>query len=650
MTRLPALCLFCLLSANLSAAAPTQPHLSYRNVPLLQIGQSQFKDLNRNGRLDPYEDWRLAAETRADDLLAQMNLAEKAGMIMHATAMTTENPRGKGESYDLTANRQLIVEKHVASLLTRLSAHAIATFSEENNKLQELAESTRLGIPLSISSDPRNSFSPDGMSISAGKFTKWPGLLGFGAINDEKLTKRYADLVRQEYLASGIHIALSPQADLATEPRWPRIIGTFGEDPDRVKRMVKAYIEGMQNGNGGLQRNSVIAVVKHWVGYGAAQHGWDSHNAYGKYAVFPGDHLQQHIYPFTGAFEAKVAGVMPAYSVLKQVRLNGKALEPVAAGFNRTLLTDLLRGQYEFDGIILGDWLITNDCDLACREGNPNGTPHEPPGAPWGVETLTRQQRFIKGLNARLDQFGGVSDTELIIDAVQRNKLSEARLDQSVRRILIQKFSIGLFEAPFVDPIKAEKLIGNSAWQKEAQQAQIKSLVLLENKQKTLPLKKKSKVFLHNIDAEVAGALGFNVVATPEQADVAIIRIATPYEILHPSYFFASLQHEGSLDFRSGNTDYRLIRDTAQVVPTVVTIYLDRPAILSKIKQHASALVANFGIGDHALLTALMSSAGFSATLPFELPSSMKAVEEQKPDVPSDSADPLYPLGFGLTH
>ncbi|WP_200883607.1 glycoside hydrolase family 3 protein [Chelonobacter oris] len=656
MTKLTALCLFSFTTVNVFAATTAQQMLTYRTAPLLQIEQLHFKDLNRNGSLDPYEDWRLDPVTRAENLLAQMTLKEKAGTIMHGTimhgtAIITDNSNGQGQHYDLSHNRQLISDKKITSLLSRLSADSIATFAAENNKLQELAENTRLGIPISISSDPRNSFTQlDGMSVSAGKFTKWPEFLGFGAINDENITKRYADSVRQEYRATGIHIALSPQADLATEPRWPRIDGTFGENADIVKRMVKAYIEGMQNGSRGLHSGSVVSVVKHWVGYGAAQDGWDSHNAYGKYAVFPGNSLPQHIYPFTGAFEANVAAVMPAYSILKDVQLNGKAPEPVAVGFNRTLLTDLLRRQYGFEGVILSDWLITHDCSSECREGAVNHVPSLPPGAPWGVEKLTQQQRFIKALNAGIDQFGGVSNTDLIVTAVQQRRLDEARLDLSVKRILIQKFAIGLFETPFVDPEHAEAVVGNPTWRKEARKAQIKSLVLLKNQQHILPLNRKSKIFLHNIDAKAATALGFDVVTTPEKADAAVIRIATPYEILHPTYFFGARQHEGSLDFSSDNTDYQLIRNTARIVPTVVTVYLDRPAILGNIQAHASALVANFGISDEALLAALVSQADFSGKLPFELPSSMKAVAEQLPDVPSDSHAPLYHIGFGLPH
>lgn len=650
MSRLTALCLFSFASCSLLAeAAIIQPKLTYRQMPILQFGKWHFKDLNRNGTLDPYEDWRLDAETRADDLLSQMSLQEKAGTLMHATAITPQSISGQGEHYDLEANRRLIQDKKITSLLTRLYADSAATFSSENNKLQEIAESTRLGIPISISSDPRNSFAKlDGMNVAAGQFTQWPEFLGFGAINDPELTRQYADSVRQEYLASGIHIALSPQADLATEPRWPRIDNTFGENAEAVSQMVNAYVDGMQHGSRGLRLGSVVSVVKHWVGYGAAQDGWDSHNAYGKYAIFPANNLAQHIEPFLGAFAANVASVMPAYSILKDVQINGKPLEPVAVGFNRTLLTDVLRNQYGFDGVILSDWLVTNDCGQECQEGEKHGTPSLPPGAPWGVEKLPLQQRFLKALDAGVDQFGGVSNTDLIIKAVQQHKLSEARLDQSVKRILLQKFKIGLFEAPFVDPKRAAVIVGNKKAKKEAQKAQMKSLVLLENKNQTLPLKKKSKVFLHSVDANVAAALGFKVVATPEEADIAIIRIATPYEILHPSYFFGARQHEGALDFSSDNTDYRLIKNTAAVVPTVVSIYLDRPAILSNIQPHTAALVANFGVSDHALLSALLSSADFSGKLPFELPSSMQAVKEQQPDLPSDSQNPLYPIGFGL--
>src|SRR2546426_12023111 len=176
-------------------------------------------------------------------------------------------------------------------------------------------------------------------------FSQWPEALGFAAIDDTALTRAFGDIARQEYRAVGIHMALSPQADLATEPRWPRVAGTFGEDADLAGRQVRAYVIGFQHGANGVDSTGVVTVVKHWVGYGAAKDGWDSHTYYGRFATFPAHDLEYHIRPFLGAFAAHAAGVMPTYSILEGASWDGRPIEPVGAGFNRQPLTDMLRGR-----------------------------------------------------------------------------------------------------------------------------------------------------------------------------------------------------------------------------------------------------------------------------------------------------------------
>src|SRR5689334_2643253 len=235
------------------SASPTQPHLGTRGAPIIEREGLRFKDLNRSGAVDPYEDWRLTPDARARDLVGRMTLEEKAGTMMHGTARGT-GPlamAGLGERYDTTANRALIDGSKVTSMITRLGG-APATLATQNDILQEIAERTRLGIPVTISTDPRHHFQYVlGASATEGQFSQWPETLGFAALGDTTLMKRFGDVARQEYRAVGIHMALSPQADLATEPRWSRINGTFGEDADLAGRMVKAYVEGFQHGRRG---------------------------------------------------------------------------------------------------------------------------------------------------------------------------------------------------------------------------------------------------------------------------------------------------------------------------------------------------------------------------------------------------------------
>ena len=635
----------------------TQPAFGATTYTQLKVDGYTFKDMNRNGKIEPYEDWRLTAEARADDLLSRMSLDEKAGLMMHGTAPTVSDPSGigLGGAYDLAALQDLIVKQYVNTFITRMAGDT-ANMAAQYNKVQALSETSRHGIPVSISTDPRHHFQYTvGASAGTKGFSQWPETLGLAAIGDDALVRRFGDIARQEYLAVGITQALSPQADLATEPRWSRINGTFGEDADLAKRMVQHYIEGFQDGNTGLHDGSVVAVVKHWVGYGATKEGYDGHNYYGRYMTYPGNNFAYHVKPFEGAFTAKAASVMPTYALPDgNITIAGITLEQVAAGFSKTMLTDLLRGKYGFEGVILSDWGITSDCDANCRNGTPPGV--APSfigfGTPWGVEDATKAERYVKAVTAGMDQFGGVTEAPYLTQAVQRGQLTEARINASARRILIQKFKQGLFEHPFVDAAKASTTVGKAEFVEAGLDAQRRSLVLLENKDKVLPLAASvKKVYLYGIDAAVAKQYGYTVVATPQEADVALLRVAAPYETLHPNYIFGSMQHEGRLDYVDGNADYEAIKNAAKYAPkTVVTVYLDRPAILGNVQDKASAILANFGVSDGALFDVLTGKAKPQGKLPFELPSSMAEVQMQKSDVPYDTAHPLYKFGDGLAY
>lgn len=629
-----------------------QAALNQKSVPLLAKDGLQFKDLNRNGKLDAYEDWRLDAATRAQNLVSQMTLEEKAGVMMHGTVVTNT----AGTSIDLAVMRPLVTQNLVNTYITRMAADA-GTLAIEYNKLQALAEETRLAIPVSMSSDPRNHFQYTvGQSVTAGSFSQWPEPLGMAAINDPALTRRFGDIARQEYRAVGLTVALSPMADLATEPRCARVFGTFGEDVDIVGAQVQAYIEGFQNGGDGIKADSVVAVVKHWAGYGAAKDGWDSHNPYGKFMTFPGGNFANHLRAFDGAFAAKAGSVMPTYSMPEgTVNVDGVVLDAVGGGYSKALLTDLLRTRKGFKGVTLSDWAITNGCVGPCLDGAPAGVPpfafFPDFGTPWGVESLDRRARFVKAVQAGMDQFGGTEEAHYLVEAVNAGELTSARLDESVTRILMQKFQQGLFENPYVDEVQAVATVAKAANHAEGLDAQRKSLVLLQNNGNLLPLGAATKkVYLYGIDPTVAAGYGLTVVATPAEADVAIVRAVTPFEVLHPTYIFGLLEHEGTLAFLDGNPDYEAIKAASAAVPTIVTVYLERPAILTNVIDKAAAVIGNFGVSDVALFDVLTGRAQPKGKLPVELPSSMAAVEAQRSDVPHDSVAPLFVFGFGLTY
>jgi len=636
-----------MLAGCASGLGSTQAALGERSKASIEVAGLRFRDLDGNRKLTPYEDWRLPAAARAADLVSRMTLEEKVGTLMHSTLPGEGGLLGRAEKYDLTALGSLVREKQVTSFITRLALPP-ADLARQNNAVQELAEATRLGIPITISTDPRNHFQYVlGAADSASGVTQWPELLGFAALRDPALVRTFADIARKEYRAVGIHMALSPQLDLVTEPRWPRGAGTFGSDPALASELGGAYVAGLQGGDAGLTRNGVMAVVKHWVGYGAQPEGFDGHNYYGRFARLDGQ-LDLHVKAFRGALAAKAAGVMPAYPILLDVEVDGQPLEQVGPGFSRQLLQDVLRKKERFEGMILSDWAITRDCTPGCR--NPTAAASQRPqdiATSWGVEELSVAERYAKGLGAGLDQFGGTDDVEPLIAAVREEMIAEARIDESVMRVLVPKFELGLFENPYVDPEAAAAAIGTASDIAFARRTQRDAQVLLQNRGSVLPFAAK-KVWLFGMDSNAARAAGLIVVDDPADADFAIVRSEAPSEMLHPNHFFGSRQKEGRLDFGDGDPAYEALKRASARVPTVLAIFLDRPAILTGVQDKAAVILANYGASDGAVLDIVLGRARARGRLPVELPRSMEAVAAQLTGVPDDSRDPLYPRGAGI--
>jgi beta-glucosidase len=507
--------------------------------------------------------------------------------------------------------------------------------AEWHNRLQRLAESTRLGIPITISSDPRHAFSDNpATSFMASAFSQWPEPLGLAATGDPALVEQFGDIARQEYLAVGIRVALHPMADLATEPRWARVNGTFGEDATLSASLVAAYIRGFQGETVGPQ--SVACMTKHFPGGGPQKDGEDPHFPYGREQVYPGNNFDYHLIPFEAAFAAGTSQIMPYYGMPI-----GVGLEEVGFGFNHDVITGLLREKYGFDGVVCADWGLLTDAELG-------GAPF--PARAWGVEHLSRPERAKKALAAGMDQFGGESCPDVIVELVQSGQVSEASLDAPVRRLLREKFRLGLFDNPYVDPDAAERIVAHADFRAAGELAQRRSVVLLKNGATPtgpfLPLQGRPKLYVENIAPEIANEYG-QVVATIEEAELAILRLQAPYQPREGN-FLERLFHAGDLDFKEPEKS-RLLNILAKV-PTIVDIYLDRPAVIPEIAEQSAALLANFGANPRSLLDVIFGRFTPSGRLPFELPSSMEAVRRQQEDMPYDSEHPLFPFGHGLTY
>ncbi len=586
----------------------------------------------------PYQDSTLPVAERVADLLGRMTLEEKAGQLFHT--IITLAPDGALVEEPTQAPSQLSTTELVTGrCLTHfnvLGGAAPTAFAAWHNRLQQLAASTRLGIPVTLSTDPRNGFSDNpGAAMRAGAFSAWPESLGLAAIGSDEVVRSHADAVRQEYLAVGLRVALHPQVDLATEPRWSRIGATFGEDADLTCALVRPYVEALRGPGDELGPDSVAAMVKHFPGGGPQLDGEDPHFPYGQEQVYPGGRRDYHLAPFRAALDAGVTQVMPYYG-----RPMGTDWEEVGFGFNRGVVTDLLREQLGFDGIVCTDWGLLTDQAIM-------GEPHL--ARAWGVQHLSVADRVLKALDAGVDQFGGEHCPQVVVDLVRSGALPTERLDISVGRLLAEKFRLGLFDhRRYVDVEAAASVVGRADLVAAGRRAQSRAVTVLTNPQSqhvaVLPLAAGLRLYVEGIDPVVAADYG-QIVTDPAAADLAVLRLATPFEP-RPG-LFESFFHSGRLDFAPERLTE--ILDLLAQVPTVVAIQLERPAVIPEIAQHAAALVACFGASDAALLDALSGRVAPQGRLPFQLPRSMAEVTAGRPDVPQESPNPLFPFGFGLS-
>jgi beta-glucosidase len=592
-----------------------------------EIDGKVARDLNDNGELDPYEDPRVAIEDRITDLLARMTLEEKVGLMFYPSLAVGAN----GEVLDDAAPghdaRQLIVEHEIRHFNIREIPGDPTALASWHNRLQRLAQGTRLGIPVTIASDPRHAFDENrATGFAAGAMSQWPEPIGFGAIGDPELARRFGEIARAEYRAVGIHVALHPMADIATEPRWGRVAGTFGADIDTVSALTAAYVLGFQGEELGPQ--SVACMVKHFPGAGPqGNHGEDAHFPYGKDQVYPGGRFADHLHPFRAALDVGVAQVMPYYG-----RPIGTELEEVGFGFNREVVTGILRERLGFQGVVCTDWRLITDETL------PDGSELE--ARAWGVEHLDTQDRVLAVLEAGCDQFGGEALTDVIVQLVQSGRLESTRIDESTRRLLRDKFRLGLFDDPFVDEEEARLVCGAAEFRRAGYDAQRDAVVVLSD-HGALPIPDGAKLYIDGLSPETASAYA-TVVEDPDTADIAVVYRTAPYEPRSGNFL------EGR--FRAGSLEYSPseraeIIALARRVSTVLVVHLDRPAILTELNDECAAIVATFGASPEAILDVLFGRFAPRGRLPFELPASTSSLDEQHPDVGGDTPSPLFRMG-----
>jgi beta-glucosidase len=701
-------------------ASLAQPAIGAKVKPVLTQDDRRFKDSNANGRIDPYEDWRLDAATRAADLTSKMTLEEKAGMML----IDSLSP-DFGGLVSPTATEYVTTQKMTRFILRSVVTANPARSSTPGfggqpvtpgeaatwtNRIQEMAEGTRLGVPVLFKSNARNHYERSarfGINTEAGSFSEWPKEAGLAATRDLGLIADFARTVGQEWRAIGLRGMYGYMADLATEPRWYRVHETFTEDADLAADIMRTLVQHLQGGPVS-PATPVALTIKHFPGGGPQQHGLDPHFTFGKNQVYPAGRFGDHLKPFKAAIDAGVSAVMPYYGVPIDVSHEGVAFQRIGMAFSPQIVTDLLRGRLGFRGYVNSDTGIIND-------------------RAWGLESRTVPERVAAAINSGTDVLSGFHEKQTIIDLVKGGLLSETRVDEAVTRLLKEQFLLGLFEDPYVDASLAAGVVGKSEFRARALDAQRRSIVLLQNlsaspgKGRTLPLPSPTvarpvTLYTMGLNAAVTGGAdygGFTIVngdhdpakgqsrASAAGVDYAVIRVevTNPREVTstyasgdaatgaNPAYLNPltgrpwgaedpggtdnRLMFGGAFPWEAGNlsfttmaasrswrispslADIKAVMAEAGPAKTILAIYFRQPYVLDDESglKGAGAILAGFGVSDSALMDVITGRFTPQGRLPFALARTLKAVADNDPDAPGyPPADTLFPFGFGLSY
>ena len=660
-----------LTSFDKAPAKNDQPVLGTRSAKIIEVAGLKFKDLNKNGKLDNYEDWRLTASQRSKDLLSKMSLETKVGFLLISDirmkneagrqAVSTGPVTGEFNETDVVTENNIFTgqplperfmsaagttkgvnEFHLRHFIYRGNVSP-AMIADWSNRLQELCENTPLGVPAIIASNPRNHVTNSatiGTSVSTTSFSKWPSEIGLAAMRDLKLTREFADIARQEWAAVGLRKGYMYMADIATEPRWQRIEGTFGENASLAADMMREVVLGFQGEK--LSSTSVALTTKHFPGGGATKNGFDPHYEYGKEEVFPGGMLENNLLPFKAAIKAGTSAIMPYYSIPV-----GTKYEEVAYAYNKAILRDLLRKQLGFKGIINSD---TGPINMM----------------PWGVESLSIEERYAKALEAGVNIFSGNADPTLLLKAAKEGKAQIKYIDESVLLLLEEKFNLGLFENPYVDDKKANEIVGNASFQARADLAQRKSIVLLRNENKSLPFNPGFKVYFEayqrpngrsgnaepQIYANAAYSKDFTFVSTPDEADIILLWVRPSMRPLFPSN-----DKPLRVVLSECAVDVSYVNQLIAKKPTILAINFTSPFVINEIYNDKSSsikgVLATFGCSPEALLDVVTGKFKPTGKMPFTTPVSEDAVVKNKEDVPGyleGDAYGLFKYDEGLTY
>jgi beta-glucosidase len=719
---------------------PTLGFSKDSGVSIIEDDGFAFKDLNKNGVLDPYEDWRLPTQERVKDLVSKMDLDSKLGltlhdgmfMVMHFTPeLLAKSPFLKARlklmektpeelnSMDPTEPSEYNIEliEHDEMRFWLMGAIEGPEFAATyNNKIQKLAEGHKSGIPVFFSTNPR-AFKDAHSDTLDRDVSNWPSNLGIGATFSPEVAKEMAETVSKEYRAMGITMELGPQIDLASDPRWSRMSATYSSDEKLNADLARAVCDGFQTSpedkeiDSGWGYDSVLAMCKHWPG-STGEGGRESHSDAGKYTVYPGDNLSKHTYPWTeGAFKLdgptkQTGAVMSCYdSIWEQ---GGDEAENSGASFNKYIVETLLRKENDFKGFVCTDFWITGNLRPE-RTTRPNVNA-------WGYTNVTPPERALKEWESGVDQLGGTNEIEIAQKAynlaLKRHgkKWADKRVNDIATRTLTFGFRTGSFENPYVDAENAMSYVGNSEHNEKGLYAHRKSVVMVKNKN-LLPLNGKkvyiadkfsggipdragnvSPITSQKAISETLAAEYFEVVSTPEEADVAIVYMDSPQSgsgfngktkeivpisIQYNDYTAVNAREESIAgDYVDGVKENRSYRGKSTVTynkydltnlidvkakmgdkPVITVLRCQNPVVPSEFEPLSDAVLLTFvGTPDKVVLEILTGKTEPSGLLPFQMPESMDAVEAHMEDTPrditpyTDSCGNKWDFSFGLNY
>lgn len=610
---------------------PVQPELKARVKEIIEVDGYRFKDLNDNGVLDAYEDWRLSPQERAENLLSLMTAEQKAAQMVHLTLVTQKDSWFNKNNVGFALVYEYIFEPEEEedeeeSDETQTPISSARNAAMRTNEIQELSESSELGIPVIFSMDT------EAGAAFVKDATYLPDEINQGAAGDAELVTRLNEVLKEELMAVGVRMALSPDADLITDPRWGRNQECYSEDVETVETMIAAAVKALQ-GENGLDENSVMATVKHFPGAGAQTNGVD-----GSPLTISEDSIDLHLAGFKAAIDAGVAAVMPyGYSTVPY--LGGDAVDN-SADQSAAVMTDLLRGELGYEGIIQTDWGLN----------------------------------FVGAANAGADVLGGagVRSTAQLVDGVD-----EALLTDACRRILIAKFQMGLFENPYVDEDAAEEIIGSDEHKAVAKEAAAKSFTLVKY-ENAASLTDQSFIVAGELASDVrclnsgwtakepveiagtsiltalqekAGADNVTYITSAEEVPADLSGVTAVVVVGEKSGTHDPAWGAATLEFPEEQTALinALDKAGANVVAVVV---MNRAYVLTPIVDAADSVLVVYrpGVtcGAEAVADCLFGETAITGRLPFQIPESMEQVLSQREDMPKDIENPLYEYGFGI--